>query len=362
MAFCDWLSCYQTHFEGGLPVINNGCIAQFEADAIKRFIDPETGQMKTIFDATQIEWTTQRHFDYEGSYSTKIRIKCDGNRITFDGNVSRFGRRDNVFGYSVIDCIIRANDILAALGLPPFTNERGTNTADGGIVQRGCIITRIDLTRNYSTGSDVSAKRLIHYFAGQDSSRKASAKAYGDNGISWNEGSKFWYAKMYIKAESLGEHCNLELADWVKEQGIIRHEISLKSRYLTKYGLRNINAWNNKYNVDTEFLKISGVADMENIIYDRFTDVLTRGTATRSPLEDIPKNIGRIARDWRSGQDVWTDDAYTIRTKQRWRKELLAYGIDIKKPSNVTRLPIRLEVVQLTPSVIPSWYWEQVAA
>ncbi|CAK0764115.1 hypothetical protein CCP3SC1AL1_3440005 [Gammaproteobacteria bacterium] len=45
-------------------------------------------------------------------------------------------------------------------------------------------------------------------------------------------------------------------------------------------------------------------------------------------------------------------------TKRGWRKELLAYGIDIKKPSNVTSLPIRMEVVQLQDAVIPSWYWQ----
>lgn len=357
MVFCDWLSCYQVHPSGGLPVINNGCVAQFESHAMKQIIDAETGELKVMFDPDKIEWTTQRHFDYEGSYSTKIRIRCDGNTVTFDGNVSRFARSDNVFGYSVIDCITRANDILSALGLPPFTHERDAPTADDKYIVSGCVITRIDLTKNYSTGSKAKALRLINYFAGQDLGRKATAKQYGNNGVSWNEGSKFWYSKLYLKSDSLGDFCNEELAEWVTENGILRHEISLKSRYLTQHGLRKILNWKKKY--ETEHFK--GL-DMENEIYERFTEPFTRGTATRTPLEDIPKNLGRIARDWRQGIDVWHDGDYTARTKQRWRKSLLAFGIDIKKPSNVTRLPVRLEVIELQPATIPHWYWEMSKA
>lgn len=354
MAFCDWLGIYQLHTAGGLPIINNGCIAQFEQDAIKQFIDPETGEYKMSFDAQMIEWTTQKHFDYEGSYSTKIRIKCDGFRITFDGNVSRFGRSDNVFGFGVVECVMRANRILALLGLPPFTNSRSIHTKGDGLILSGAVITRVDLTTNYFTGKHENAVRLIHYFGGQDSGRRASAKTYADSGVTWNEGSKFWYAKMYLKANSLGDDVTDDVKKWVTESGIVRHEISLKSRYLMQHGLRNINAWQS-LNATEMYIG----ENMENIIYGRFTDVITRGTAIRSPLEDIPKNIGRIARDWRQGIDVYHDVSYGQSTRRRWRKELLAYGIDIKQTSNITTLPIRLEVINLQAVQAPDWYWSQ---
>lgn len=352
--FCDWLTCYQEHTEGGLPVINNGCVAQFGADSITQFIDPETGELRTVFDATKVEWTTQKHFDYEGSYSTKIRIKCDGYRITLDGNVGRFGRTDNVFGYSVLDCIVRANNILSLLGLPPFTHKRGTNLANGSIKSGGCIITRVDLTKNYACGTHARAVRLIHFIAGQDSGRRASAKQYGENGVTWNEGSKYWYSKMYLKAESLGDHASDLLTNWTREQGILRHEISLKSRWLTQNGFRNITAWIDRNKTDMYEGEI-----MENVVYGKFSEILERGTATRTPLEDIPKTLGRIARDWRQGIDVWGDSNYTTRTRRMWRRGLLPYGIDIKQPSSVTRLPIRLEIIQLNEAQIPHWYWQE---
>lgn len=355
-AFCDWLSCYQEHMQGGLPVINNGCVAQFEADAIKQFIDPETGALKTIFDTEQIEWTTQKHFEYEGSYGTKIRIKCDGQRISFDGNIGRWGRPDNVFGFSVRNCIERANAILEIMGLPPFTHERNAPTRGDSYIPRGCIITRVDLTKNYAAGSPKNAARLIHYFAGQDSGRRASAKQYGENGVTWNEGSKYWYSKMYVKAESLGDDVSDEVKAWTLEQGIVRHEISLKSRYLTQNGLRHIDDWkHNEWVVWDD--ELQEVPTMENVVYHRFADVLKRGQAVRTPLEDIPGNIGRIARDWRQGIDVWGDTNYGESTRRRWRKQLLPYGIDIKQPSAATRLNIRVEVIELKQAVVPDWYW-----
>lgn len=357
-AFCDWLSCYQNHGGGGLPVLNDGCVAQFEADAVKQFIDPETGELRTIFDTSAIEWTTDRHFNYEGSYGTKVRIKCDGHRVSFDGNIGRWGRPDNVFGFSVLACIDRANAILEIMGLPPFTHERDIPSSGDSYIANGCILTRVDLTKNYAAGSPRNAARLIHYFAGQDSGRRANAKQYGENGVTWGEGSKYWYGKMYVKAESLGDDVSPEVKAWTQEQGIVRHEISLKSRYLAQNGLRKINDWkHNEWVIWDE--ELNEVPTMENVVYNRFSDVLKRGQAVRTPLEEIPGNIGRIARDWRSGVDVWGDANYSIRTRQMWRKKLLPYGIDIKQPSAATRLPIRLEVIELKQAVVPDWYWQE---
>lgn len=352
--FCDFLSIYQEHEKGTLPVINNGCVTQFEADAIQQFIDPETGELKTVFDATKAEWTTTKHFDYEGSFDTKIKVKCDGYRVSLSGNIGRLGRPDNLFGYSVLDCVIRANDVLALLGIPPFTHKRGTNLASGGIKAGGAVITRIDLTKNYATGSHRNAVRFVHYMAGQDAGRRGSAKLYGENGVTWGEGSKYHYSKLYIKSESMGDHVSPEVLNWTHEQGIVRHEIELKTRWLSQNGFNSITSWIDPYKTDMYEGEI-----MENVVYAKFSDVLTRGTATKTALESIEGNIGRVARDWRSGQDVWGDTTYSERTRRRWRKELLPYGIDIKQPSNMVRLAIKVEVIQAQEVKAPDWYWNQ---
>ena len=333
MVFCDWLSIYQEHL-AKLPVINDGAVFGVDQNG-------------------QVQWTTLAKAKIEGSYDTTIYIKCDGSRVVLEGNIGRFRRPDNVFGYSVIQCIQIANALLAEHGLPPFTEPRFDSYA--GLYRDGAVITRIDLTCNYETGSLKNARKILAYLSGQDSSRRAHAHTYGESGVTWNEGSKFWYAKIYLKAESLGDLATQEIQYYTQQTGLLRHEISLKSRYLRQHKLQHINQW------ITDRLG-KEVTDMENVIYNRFTDILHRGTACSTQLEDIPKNLGNIAIAWRAGKDVWNDQHYSDRTRRRWRKQLLQYGIDIKQPSNITTLNTRLNVLELKQATAPSWYWMQKVA
>jgi len=330
--FCDWLSIHQTHFSKELPRLNNGAVFCVNADG-------------------EVEWTTEAKFEHVGSYDTKIRIKCDGSRVVLEGNVGRFGRRDNVFGYSVIDCIHRANAILERFGLPPFTEAEFDYSA--GRLANGATITRVDLTANYSTGNIQNAVKLVHYLGGQEIGRKSSTMQYGDSGVTWNEGSKYQSSKLYVKAASIGEHASPEVVNWVKQQGIVRHEITLKSRYLAQQQLQHIQNWKAHRN--------GKETDMAKIIYNRFTDVLERGTAVTTDIDHIPGRIGCLASAWRAGKDLWGDESVGKSTRRRWRKELLPYGIDIKKQSTLARINTRVKVIEMQPAQAPAWYWNEQA-
>lgn len=336
MVFCDWLSLYQDFTPGTLPKINNGNVISVDPDG-------------------EIEYMTSKKLDHVGSYDTKIRFLCDGTRIVFEGNIGRYGRPDNVFGYSVLECIQKASDFLETFCLPRFTQlERNVVSArTNGFIATGAVITRVDLTKNYAAGSHERAARVAHYMGGQafaapSSSGKGLPKTYA-NGVSWNEGSKFWYMKLYLKGMELGAHVVTEIKDWCVNSGILRHEISLKSRYLKQYGLQDLRAWTFGWKAEDE--------TMENIIYGKFSGVLDRNTVQTNPFEGIPTKLRRIALDWRDGSDIWADSFYSIRSKQMWRKALLPYGIDIKVPCNVTRLATRVEVIQLQSAVMPADYW-----
>lgn len=326
---------HQTHFNVKLPIINSGSV--FCVDSFG-----------------EIEWTTSAKFEHVGSHDTKIRIRCDGNSVHFDGNIGRFNRRDNVFGYSVSQCVQLANQVLQTFDLPPFT--QGKFNSSSGKLAGGAVITRADLTKNYAAGSNAKAVRLVHYLGGQDAGKRATVKQYGNTGVVWNEGSKYQSSKLYIKAESLGEHISELIAEWVKATGIVRHEVTLRSRYLDKHNLKDIGAWQYIENGTKE------VKDMDNIIYGKFTEVLTRGTAVRTQLEDIEGRFGHVALAWMAGKDVWGDESLGLRTKQRLRKKLLPYGIDIKQPSNITRMNTRVEVIELKDVEIPAFYWQESRA
>jgi len=106
--FCDWLTIYQDHLEGGLPVLNDGCVVRFEPEAFRQSIDEETGEIRPMFDALKAEYTVMRKIEHVGSFDTKISIRCDGRRVELSGNVGRFGRPDNLFGLPVLETISRA--------------------------------------------------------------------------------------------------------------------------------------------------------------------------------------------------------------------------------------------------------------
>jgi hypothetical protein len=364
--FCDWLSIYQVHWQG-VPMVNAGHVFSVDHDGV-------------------IQWDVPQKVVHRGSHDTSIRIRSDGFRVSLEGNIGRFNRADNLFGYTVEECVQLANKLLAELeidgvsmALPPFTDaapmplirkggeclrqydEDGklmpdapvTATMlsmkvdnDAGFQAVGAVITRVDLTCNWATGSPGNCEQYIRYLQGFKSGRQ-EPRSYKTTGVAWGEGSKYWYAKVYDKAAEYYRQCGKgskkfeqHLFDYMASNGIARHEISLKSRYLKQNNLWRVTQW------DTGM-------DTENRVYALFNDVIGGDTPVDSFLE-IPGRAGELAVAWRDGADLKKRLAQN--TYYRYRRELLKYGIDIAVPSNVTRLRQRVEVITLAPASPPSWY------
>jgi Phage replication protein CRI/Phage X family len=354
--FCDWLSCYQDHFGVDLPIINDGCVVRFETDAIRTSVNTETGEFVPMFDASKAQYTVQKSIVHEGSYDTKISIRCDGRRVELSGNVGRFGRTDNLFGLPVFETVARANEILRALGLPPFSAVSANTVfarSDSFIKSHNVVITRVDLTANFAAGSRDAAFRVLHWMSGQGTARNSgkNPRNYG-NGITWNEGSKRHYEKLYFKADELGKHVSQEVKDYCNDNGILRYEVSLKSRELAEHGLQNLTAWSR---VSKEGLR------MDNVIYGKFAEVLTRNQVTVTEIQDIPGKYGLIAKSYLNGENPYEMTGYADRTKRLWRSQLMKYGIDIAQPIDVTRLTQRVRVIELQPVAAPSWYNRRAA-
>lgn len=355
--FCDWLTIYQDHMGGSLPVLNDGYVVRFEQDAFGPAIDEATGEIRPMFDASKAEYTVERRFEHEGSYDTHLSVRCDGTQVELSGNVGRFGRPDNLFGLRVLETIERANAILAVLGLPPFTHvERNGRQArtDGFHTSHNAVITRVDLTANFSAGSREAAYRVLHWMAGQGS-RTAKAASQGPkgyaNGVTWNEGSKRHYEKLYYKADELGKHVSDEVREYCESSGILRYEVSLKSRQLLRDNLQSMVSWS----------KVSGGKRMDNVVFGRFAEVLTRNQVSVTEVHDIPGKLGLIARSYLNGENPYKTLQAGASTIRRWRRELLAYGLDISQPCDVLRVSTRIRVVELVPVSAPAWYSREAA-
>lgn len=335
--FCDWLSIYQVHFSGTVPTVNSGRVFSVDQEGV-------------------VQWDVPQKLVHRGSHDTSIRIRSDGNRVTLDGNIGRFNRGDNLFGYTVRECVELANKLLEEFGLPPFSDAApmqmvkkspGRNgDADGGYQAVGAVITRIDLTCNWATGSPGNCEQFIRFLQGFKSG-KQEPRAYKTTGVSWGEGSKYWYAKVYDKAGEYFRQCGKgakafdpRLFEYMSVNGIARHEISLKSRYLTQHNLWRFTQWEKDMQT-------------EDRVYALFNDVIG-GEVHVDEFLEIPGRAGELAVAWRDGADL--KKRLPQNTYYRYRRELLKYNIDISIPCNVTRLRQRVEVIAVSPAPVPEWY------
>ena len=139
--FIDWLTISQEH-DHDLPIV---------CDILTLTIDSNTNEVLS---------TKQPRFKHEASYSTSVTIHIQGRKIRVEGNPSRVGRLDNLFGFTTIEqCVAVYNDLLREYGLPGFTRctrldiRQGTSGASSGDrIADGAKIERIDLTTNFALG------------------------------------------------------------------------------------------------------------------------------------------------------------------------------------------------------------------
>lgn len=243
----DWLTVSQEH-DHDLPVV---------CDVFTLTIDSNTNEVLS---------TRQPRFKHEASHSTSVTIHVQGRKIRVEGNPSRVGRLDNLFGFtSVEQCLSVYNAILREYGLPSFTRctrvdirqgESGAKSGDR--LADGAKIERIDLTTNISTGNG----NVVAYLRGVSSQRIGHSIGFlYPNGrtVSWTpkgngQGGRLQYRKAYDKAFEMdvnllprikrlyGDNSPeysyvLRVRDYCFDQGVVRMEQELKSEFLQRESL-----------------------------------------------------------------------------------------------------------------------------
>lgn len=331
--FVDWLSIKQEHWGAKLPRFTDGQVVRFDADG-------------------KPEFTTLLKARFKGSHETSLLLRCDGHMVSLEGNVGRYCRRDNVFGLSFRDVVIKANSFLHLLGLPPFSaGECFLRASKSGIPVReytGAVITRLDLTQNYSTESQENASAFMRWLSGQQGSRiKTGTYADGET-VDFGRGSKYVYAKAYLKAGELRYHAKKKglendayvkrVSDWCDAVGLVRFEVTYKSFLLRRLGCRFLGG----------FDMLALVSD-----FKERAEVLSRHSCESDDFSALPRQILGTLRMWQKGDDL---SGLSRRTFYRHRKALLPYGVDIAVKSNVVSFKPATRVIRLGPVQVPDWY------
>lgn len=333
--FVDWLSIHQSHPEE-LPVITDGEVLGVDGNG-------------------ELVWKTSRKRRLEGSFETSVQVKCDGHTVFFEGNMSRFGRTNNVFGFDLAECLRRVNQILAKLGLPPFTWGRkfyrpvktkgaGGSLGNSGEVKEcwtGARISRIDLTANYGAGSGADARAYMEWLGTQQHSARVKVGTHYDGEtVDWGRGSRRVYAKAYLKSAELLKHAApAEFVEYCEEVGLIRFEVTVKATQLIAMGC--------------EYLGSLDMAKLIELFQDRQA-VMQRAEHTHDDLAELPNHLRRTARDYLAGDNL----AATLSTATfyRHRAALLRYGLDISVKRNVVNFQPKVRVIELRPLSAPPWY------
>lgn len=366
--FIDWLSCYQD-FDYELPVISDDGYAHFD------FLEGVYGPLR------------QSRVRVDGSYSTTITVHVKGSRLVVEGNPSRYGRIDNLFGYtSLDDCFSVYNHLLASLGLPLLTKctylgFTQSVKASGAIslepLVDGAVITRIDLTTNMQVGGGGCVQAYLKALSMMPY-RRSRGNLYADgNTVDWKSmlgNSREIYPSVYNKAvefqlhllpkvkkkfgESSPEFSYVSrLTDYCKQHGVTRHEQKFKSTFLNKkqlqfYGLSHTLTELTKYH--HEFLNIDKKLQVTAMDLRTITHTLIeQGICTSKKSANT---TALYAINWLNGD---TFDSCMTQVKVH-RARLRKIGIDILKPCNVLVFSpvIVKEVIEINRSTLspPDFY------
>lgn len=365
--FIDWLSVSQEHTHD-LPVV---------CDVFRQTIDAHTGELLA---------TSQPRFQHEASYSTSVTISVQGRRVTVEGNPSRVGRIDNLFGHSTVDqCITVYNRLLEQYGLPPFTRCTTRYLRDGHSGARlgdwiadGAVITMIHLTSNVGVGKG-NQLDYLRAVSGVRLGRNAGFLYPNGRTVTWTtqaggKGARLQYRKAYDKAHDIAEKLipamrrqfgedsrelvyACQLLDYCQSEGVIRFEQELKSEFLARENLRYWGLFDESrfQQLHGEFLALDSrlkvtamdlASVSEQLMLERVVDTVRAANTT-----------AMYAIQWAHGQRL----DFTKRQVKEHAARLNRIGIDIRTPFDVSRnsLVFVREAREVTPVknlTPPSWY------
>lgn len=257
------------------------------------------------------------------SSDTSIRIRCDGDRLDFTGNIGRFQQADNLTGHGVIECVERWQEVLKKMDVD--VSMFGTVLRAGTVGEAGTRLTRLDLASNFRVSD-------FHAFCRSKLSRPIGRRraSEGKYGPTWGYDAKrsnWWKAKLYDKQAELDGLRASKGGDT-----IARFEVQLGGDWLRREKLSTVKAWSD---------------DMAKIIYGRFASELFRDGVSVEDWNEIPVKLRVWAYLWRDGGDIRAQVSrsrfYAIKSGLR------DFGIDIGIPCNVVALTRRCRSIDVMP-------------
>lgn len=333
--FVDWVAIHQKHV--GLPDLNGGYFMELDSE------DKE-------------KWKSAKHLQLEGSHCTSVLVRSFAGQVELRGNVGRWCRPDNVFNLDFEATMRRANEIVDCFSLPHFCDDgEYWEDKDGKLCSNGAALTRLDLTRNYATGSAGDAVRFMAWLDGQSLPYIRRGRKVGSTTVQWGSNTGRYKLIAYNKAQEMLDHAKNEayraeiraskIFQFCNDNGIVRVELKLARQELEAKGLR--------------FLGEVNMEKLRNLFDSRVAFLHQANVPDDLELSDLPKMVRLTYRAYMSGVDVV--QILPRATLYRHAKALRPFGVDILSTPNVEHLKTQVRTINIRAVDAPEWYWRAAA-
>ncbi|EMG8712991.1 Replication-associated protein G2P [Salmonella enterica] len=361
--FYDWLTIEQD-FGYQLPILS---------DVAYQRIHLESGEASAL---------SQPTFQHKGSFCDVISISIRGSLLKVSGNPSRWGRLDNLFGLKSVDaCVYVYNEILSLLGLPVFTKctrlmpRQGKENEAVSLVADGACIRELHITSNRSVGKGnedayISGLSTLPY---RNSVPRLHSNGKSVDWLSKKGNASLIYPTVYNKAHELALHSLqrikskfgdnskeynylIKVVEYCSENGIVRFEQKLKSRFLQKhhYLYWGLSDYSSLIELHNQFVNLDKTLSVTAMDFDTISEhLISQGVvdSTRSA-----NTTAMYAIQWMHGHSF----DFNKKQVQTHRARLRKIGIDIAQRCNIAKFsPVIVKNkrdVVVSDCKIPDWY------
>lgn len=330
----DWLT-FRAPLAQSRP-LNGGSV-------ISTRIDPRTLE-------ETIEWESTKRLQVLGSHDSSIQIRSlpsdPRSFIEITGNPAKLFQGHNVFGSDDLHglCIAMYLHVCETLGLVP------TDSDAQRIIAGDFELSRVDVTYSWCLGNRQRVQSALRALeATATLTHRGRGTLLKGNTLYFGKTSRRWSLKLYGKAQELEVH---RLPDALASgplpqhaEGLLRGELTLRSLELKRRGLHLASCWQD----NTPPEKHRSIMGRLNIAEATMLEPDT--------LQSLPARLVGAHQMWMDGHDLRAKFARP--TFYRYRKELLAYGVDIATQQPARRVatnvvPLKI-VLHAQPVGVPDW-------
>lgn len=278
------------------------------------------GAVVFIDAAGEVERSTDRRLQVRGSHESALAVRGGGGELEISGNPAKWLQGHNLFGSShpikLIYHVMRR--LVPLLSLTPTLDDRRA------WVYGDYDLLRVDATRMYDLGSNAEVVRFLSGAAMVAKGRYQKASAFGSDTVYIGQRSSRVTVKFYNKLEEmltrghmLPDSLTPDERQMLLEfaEGQLRYELVLRSKELAERGLRSASAWS---------------SDTADWLLDERLGKIELNDALRlaeDVVGQLPPKLVPIYHAWRAGTNL--KELYAKNTFYRYRRQLLAYDIDI---------------------------------